>query len=231
MVQATVTPTEGMRNSAFGALAAAILGLALLETGWMLLQVPAIVHMLSLLVGGPLVAVMSRRFVHYWPNDRQASANVSHGRQLLKPRVLSVVACALISAAGYFGADALANGLVSPFIFFALAVTFLPWTKIARTRAHCLAYGEVAVLAISAALLLGYARLNPVLLIAVTWVLWMATIAGWVRIVTQEKRQQRKAAVAPLAQAHPAKGDRDGRLGAGAAADALSDAHPRNRSN
>lgn len=53
-----------------------------------------------------------------------------------------------------------------------------------------LEYGAAGVFGISAAQLLGYARLNPLLLVAVTWVLWMATIAAWVRIIALGKLQR-----------------------------------------
>lgn len=202
MSQATLTPSPTMRSRTFGALAAGILGLALLETGCFLVGAPAAAYMLGLAMGGTLVTVMSLRFLRYWPSGHQLAANCSDGRPFQMPRVIYLMACALIGAAGSLAADALASGLALAFFLFVFGVAFLPWAKIARTRAHCFGYGAAGGLGISGALLSGYAQLNPLMLAAAAWVLWLTTIAAWIQIVVEEKRQQRRVPIKSLARPH-----------------------------
>lgn len=193
MSQDTVTPGTGACDSAFGAFAAVVVGLALLETGLVLLQAKPGAHLFSMLVGGAFIALTLRRFLQCWPPRAQAASDVNHRHPRRIAGTARATSCALVGGAGYVAAGTLSSGYVTPFMLFAAGLVFMPWTRIAQTRTECLVHGAVGALGLGAGLLTSYPRLNPVLLPAVAWLLWMSATAGWVRIVLDEKRKQRLA--------------------------------------
>jgi hypothetical protein len=209
MSLATVAPGAGTRDRAFGVLAAATLGLALLETACLLLQAAAPVHVYSTSVGGIFIWFAFRRFLRYWPARTQAAAKLRHGSRAQIPSAVRVTLFAFIGGAGYITANLLTAGFVTPFMLFAFGIGFMPWQRIALTRGHCLGCWTVGAIGIGTALFFGYPVLNPVLLLFVAWVSGMFAIMAWGLTMRDEKRWQRQAAGRPEPDLQGAQGNLD----------------------
>lgn len=181
-----------MRNSAFGAFAAAALGFALLETACILIAAAPAVHLAAILAGAALVSVSLRRFLRHWP----ARHGELRGLRALPASALPwrVLAAVLVAAGAFLAAAALSSGLVTPFILFALALVLVPWARFAQTRAHCLGHALAAAGGSAAGLVAFGMRFHPMLLLAIAWMLWLSAILGWMRIVFIEKTAERRAA-------------------------------------
>lgn len=193
MSRDTVTPSTRMRDSAFGALITATFGLILLEAGSLMLQARVSIHIVNFLLGTVLISIPLRRFLQYWPPANAASSSIEGEGQRYGLVVLRATSSVAIGSAGYFASDILTHGFVSLFMFFVCGLIFLPWTKIANTRRHCLGYWLASAIGIGAALVGGYGRLNPILLIAATWLLWMSAIASWCHLVLDERKRDKAA--------------------------------------
>ena len=69
---------------------------------------------------------------------------------------------------GYLTSETLAYGFITPFMLFAFGLTFMPWTRIAKTRLHCLGYWLVSALTIGATLAV-HGLPHPMFLALATW--------------------------------------------------------------
>lgn len=193
MAQDPLTLNVRMRSIAFGALAAAALGLGLVETGCLLVQARPLIHVFNILFGAVLISLLLRRFLLSWPPGGRPPQRAEGTGSADKTALIRTASCVSIAGAAYLATATLVHGFISLFMLFACGLVFLQWNNIARTRLQCLACFLASAIGMGVALLASGGRIHPLLLAAATWSLWTSAIAAWWRLVISE-RMKRQAA-------------------------------------
>jgi hypothetical protein len=190
MGTATQTQSGPLQNRAFSVLLCSTLGTVIFELWIFQLGAKPLAQLVTCASGAAIGTIMYRFFRPYWTD----AATVEHHMQQKKQAQLIDAAGGfvfLLGAACVVG-EVLRSGWLTAFYAVAIALGFMPWSKLALCRRHCLASLFIGAVGVVAFLLAAPRAHHPLLLPAGAWGLWMVAIIAWLRLIGLRQRSARR---------------------------------------
>lgn len=180
-------------NSGCAALMCSVFAALLLETFNVRLGARPALYLACALVFLAQAAAILRSMHAYRPGG-PASAT---GRGAMRAGLGAALA---LAALGYAGSAWLRTGWALAAALFATLLCFAPWTRIPLCRTRPSFAAAMTALGGAALLCTEKPAPAPLLLLIPAWILWMAAIAAWLRLIRLKRHKSRALA------AHPASG-------------------------
>lgn len=183
-------------NSGCAALMCSVFAALLLETCNLRLGARPGLHVACALVFLVQAAAILRGVRAYRPGGPLGNA----GRGAMRIDRTDLAAALALAALGYAGSAWLRTGWALAAALFATLLCVLPWSRIPLCRTRLPLAGTMTLLGGAALLCTEKPVPAPLPLLIPAWIVWMAAIGAWLRLVRLKRHKSRRLA------AHPASG-------------------------